>query len=230
MGRRRKPWTKAQIRRVVDSIWAGGYAAYRSSGGWNIWLSGPGANPSRRRFFIPERMLADRPPRWLFNRLVRAMRGSLTQLEGVQMISGAESRKLVQWCTRHAPKRDRPRLTARERARSAAIGRWLERAFKVPTTTHQASYLAERCRRGWVVHLHGNANRLRGHYLVPFRSLGPRGRVWSGTPFIAALKRSLSAIDGAELTSDFRFGSPTWWRIGRRGAPNGREARSPRAL
>jgi hypothetical protein len=212
---RRKPWTKAQVRRVCESIWAGGYAAFRSAKGWNVWLSGPGANPSRRRFFLPERVVLSRPPRWLFNRLVRAMRESLAQLEGVRAIGVAESRRLVRWCTRYAPRRPRARRTARERERFQAIDRWLKKAFHVPTTTHGAGYLAERSRRGWVVHLSGNNGPLRGHYLVPFRALGPRGRVWSGAPFVAALKQSLGSIRGVQHTNDLRFQSPTWRMRGR---------------
>lgn len=215
MGRRRKPWTKAQVRRVVDSIQAGGYTAYRSSEGWNIWLCGPGGYPCRRRFFLLERVVSEHPPRWLFNRLVRSMRDSLADLEGVQMITGAESRRLVRWCTRWAPKRKPRRRSARERARVIAWDRRRRKAFKVPTTTHHAGYFAKRSRRGWVVHLSGSGGPLRGIYLVPFGSLGPNGRKWSGAPLMGALKRSLGAIEGAERTSDFRFGSPTWWRTSR---------------
>jgi hypothetical protein len=220
MKEQRKPWTKAQIRRVCESVWAGGYAAFRSSRGWNVWLSGPGANPSRRRYFLPAQVVQSHPPRWLFNQLVRAMRQSLTQLEGARAISSAESRRLVRWCTRYAPRRSRVRRTARERERIRAIGRWLKKAFQVPTTTHGAGYLAERSRRGWVVHLSGNNGRLRGHYLVPFRALGPRGRVWSGAPFVAALKQSLGSIQGVQHTNDLRFQSPTWWMRGRGRRPS----------
>ena len=215
MSTRRRPWTKAQIRRVVDSIWPGGYSAYRSSKGWHIWLCGRGAYPCRRRFFLPARVLDGRAPRWLYNRLVRAMRDSLAGLDGVKMISGTESRRLVRWCTRRAPRRPRRRRTARQRAQSIAFYRRYRRAFKVPTTTHHAGYCAERSRRGWVVHLSGSNGRLRGHYLVPFNSLGPNGRTWSGAPLMAALKRSLGSIEEAERTSDYRFGSPTWWRTRR---------------
>jgi hypothetical protein len=215
MNEREKLWTKAQVRRVCESVWAGGYAAHRSSKGWNVWLSGPGANPSRRRFFLPERVVQSHPPRWLFDRLVRAMRESLAQLEGVRTISGAESCRLVRWCTRYAPRKPRVRRTTRELEHIQAIDRWLKKAFQVPTTTHGAGYLAERSRRGWVVHLSGNNGRLRGHYLVPFRALGPHGRVWSGAPFVAALKQSLGSIQGVQRTNDLRFRSPTWWRRSR---------------
>jgi hypothetical protein len=210
MSSRRRPWTKAQIRRVDDSIHAGGYAAYRSRRGWNVWLSGSGAGPSRRRFFIPERSLSARHPRWLCNRLVAALRQSLDNLEGVQLISGAEAQRLVRWCVRWNRK-PHPPLTARQRHRAAANRRWEKEAYRVPLTVHGAGYLAERSRRGWVVRLHSYSGRLRGHYLVPFRALGPNGRHWSGGPLMAALKRSLNEIEGIDRTSDRRYGTVTWW-------------------
>lgn len=150
MGKRRKPWSKAQIRRVVDSIWAGGYAAYRSREGWSIWLSGPGAGPSRRRFFIPGRVLADCHPGWLGNRLIAAMRQALDNLEGVRLISGSEALELVRWCTRWS-RCPRHRLTAKQRARVKVLRRWYKKAHKVPF--QGGGYTAERSRRGWVVRL-----------------------------------------------------------------------------
>jgi hypothetical protein len=211
MGSPRKPWSKAQIRRVIDSIHAGGYAAYRSRQGWNIWLSGPGAGPSRRRYFIPEASLASRSPRWLGNRLVTAVRESLDELEGVRLVSGAEAQRLVRWCVRSEPRRPRPPLTAKQRARRAEIARIDALTWRVPETVHGVGYTAERSRRGWVVRLRSYSGRLPGHYLVPFRALDSRGRKWSGVHLVAALKRSLSKIDGVQLTNDTKVVAPTGW-------------------
>ena len=210
MGSPRKPWSKAQIRRVVESIHCGGYVAYRSRHGWSIWLSGAGAGPSRRRFFIPEKLLNSRNPRWLSNRLIAAFRHSLESLEGVQHITGTEARKLVRWCVWW----DRPKrlpLTARQRARAAASRRWMKKAWRVPYTVHGAGYTSERSRRGWVVRLSSYSSRLRGHYLVPFRALRPHGRRWYGVPLFTALKRSLNGIEGVQRTNDFKIPCPTWW-------------------
>jgi hypothetical protein len=209
MGSPQKPWSKAKIRRVVESIHAGGYAAYRSRRGWSVWLSGAGAGPSRRRFFISEKLLSSRDPRWLSNRLIAALRQSLDSLEGVQRITGSEARELVRWCVRW-DRRPRPRLTARQRASAAAIGRRMKNAWRVPRTVHGAGYTAERSRRGWVVRLSAYSSRVRGHYLVPFRALRPHGRRWYGVPLIAALRRSLNGIEGVQRTNDFKIAGPTW--------------------
>jgi hypothetical protein len=146
MGSRLKPWSKAQVRRVLDAIHSGGCVAYRSRRGWSVWLSGDGAGPSRRRFFIPERSLSSRHPRWLGNLLTAAYRQALDNLEGVQLISGSEARNLVRWCTRWS-RSPRPPLTAEQRARIAACGRWLKRVWRVPETVQSGGYVAERSRR-----------------------------------------------------------------------------------
>lgn len=209
MGNPRKPWSKAKVRRVTESIRVGGYAAYRSRHGWSVWLSGDGAGPIRRRFFIPEESLNSRHPRWLSNRLIASLRQSFDGLEGVQQITAAEARELVRWCVRWT--RTRPILTARQRVRAAAIGRWMKKAWRVPYTVHGAGYMAERSRRGWVVRLSSYSGRLRVHYLVPFRAFRPHGRRWYGVPLIAALRRSLNGIEGAQRTSDFKMAGPTGW-------------------
>lgn len=209
----RKPWSKARVRRVVESVHAGGYAAYRSLRGWSVWLSGAGAGPSRRRFFIPEKLLSPRHPRWLGDRLIAALRQSLDGLEGARRISGSEARDLVRWCVRRAQSR-RPPLTARQRAKSAAIRRRMKTTWRVPRTVHGAGYTAERSRSGWVVRLSSYSGRLRGHYLVPFRALRTDGRRWHGVPLIAALKRSLNVIEGVQRTSDFEMAGPTGWAGG----------------
>jgi len=152
MGSRLKPWSKAQIRRVNESIYAGGYAPYRSHLGWNVWLSGDGAGPSRRRFFIPEKSIRSPHPRWLGNLLTAAYRQALDNLEGVQLISGSEARDLVRWCTRWN-RSPRPPLTATQRARAAAYRRWMNRVWRVPETVQGGGYMAERSRRGWVVRI-----------------------------------------------------------------------------
>jgi hypothetical protein len=209
MGGHRKPWTKAQIRRVVESLYFGGYAAYRSRQGWSVWLSGDGAGPSRRRFFIPERSLSSRHPRWLGNRLTAAYRQALEGLEGVQMISGTEARDLLRWCTRRS--RTRPGATASRSARAAKFRRWWKRVWRVPETVQGGGYSAERSRRGWVVRINSYSGRLRGHYLVPFRALRPHGRDWHAEFLVASLERALGGIDGAVRTDDLKGSSPTGW-------------------
>lgn len=209
MGSRRKPWSKRQVRRVLESMFAGGWAAYRSRPGWSVWLSGDGAGPSRRRFFIPDQSLRSRPPRWLGNRLSAAYRQALVSLEGVQMISGTEARNLLRWCTRWC--RTQHRLTRSQRARMAKTRRWLKLCWRVPETVQGGGYTAERSRRGWVVRISSNSGRLRGHYLVPFRALRPHGRDWYGVPLVTALEKALSEIQGAVRTDDLKGSSPTGW-------------------
>lgn len=232
MGSPRKPWSKAKVRRVLDALRSGGYVANRSRLGWSVWLSGDGAGPSRRRFFIPERSLASRHPRWLGNRLTAAYRQALDGLEGVKMISGTEARDLLRWCTRWI--RRQHRLTPSERARAAMYRRWYKQHFRVPETVQGGGYIAERSRRGWVVRISSYSGRLSGHYLIPFRALGPHGRDWSGEPLVTALERALSSIEGAVRTNDFRGSSPTGWPItqrarGRGLAPTRLRLRSPMA-
>lgn len=208
MGTRQKPWSKAKIQRVIESVHAGGFAAYRSHRGWHVWLSGPGAQPTRRRFFLPEKAVSPHHARWLGNRLIAAMHKALDGLEGAQQITGAEARDLVRWCTRWS--RHHPQLTAGERARAAMARRWLKKTWRVPQTVQGGQYLAERSRRGWVVRLSSYSGRVRGHYLVPFRALRPHGRNWNGRALVSSLARSLAAIVGAQTADDFRFPSPTW--------------------
>ncbi len=219
MGSRRKPWSKAKVRRVLESIHAGGYSANRSRRGWSVWLSGEGAGPSRRRFIIPEKSLRSRHPRWLGHRLTAAYRRALRSFEGVQMISGIEARDLLRWCTRWA--RSRHRLTASERARAAKYRRWDRPHFRVPETVQGGGYVAERSRRGWVVRISSYSGRLRGHYLVPFRALRPHGRNWHGAPLVVALERALRGIEGAERTNDFNGSSPTGWPLTAHARVNG---------
>ncbi len=209
MGSRREPWSKRQVRRVNESMFAGGWAAYRSRPGWSVWLSGDGAGASRRRFFIPDRSLSSRHPRWLGNRLTAAYRQALETLEGTQMISGTEARDLVRWCTRRS--RTQHRLTRSRRARVVKIRRWLKLCWRVPETVQGGGYTAERSRRGWVVRISSYSGRLRGHYLVPFRALRPHGRNWYGVPLVTALERALSEIQGAVRTDDLKGSSPTGW-------------------
>jgi hypothetical protein len=209
MARTRRPWSKAKVRRVLESIHAGGFAAYRSSHGWNVWLSGSGAWPARRRFFLPEKSVSPHQPRWLGNRLVAALRHALSGLEGVQSITGTEAKELVHWCTRWSQHRPN-KWTAPERAGVAKVRRWMKEAWRVPETVQGGQYTAERSRRGWVVRLSSYSGRLRGHYLVPFRALRPHSRDWHGGAFVASLVASLTSIEGAQATDDFRFGSPTW--------------------
>jgi len=228
MGSRLKPWSKAQVRRVLDAIHSGGYVAYRSRRGWSVWLSGDGAGPSRRRFFIPEKSLSSRHPRWLGNLLTAAYRQALDNLEGVQLISGSEARNLVRWCTRWN-RSPRPPLTAEQRARVAACGRWLKRVWRVPETVQGGEYVAERSRRGWVVRISSQSGRLRGHYLVPFRALRPHGRNWYGVPLVAALERALNGIEGVVRTDDFKGSSPTGWPMHGRAPVTRIRFRSPMA-
>jgi hypothetical protein len=215
MGSRRKPWTKAQVRRVLESWYAGGYAAYRSRLGWSVWLSGDGAGPSRRRFFIPDASIRSHPARWLGRRLTAAYRQALDGLEGAQMISGSEARDLLRWCTRwrRPRKRTRHRWTASQRAHWARYDRWRKLAWRVPETVQGGGYSAERSRRGWVVRISSYSGRVRGHYLVPFRALRPHGRNWHGTPLVAALERALSEIEGVVRTDDLQGSSPTGWPV-----------------
>jgi hypothetical protein len=210
MSKPRKPWSKAKVRRVLDSLFVGGYAAYRSRDGWNVWFSGAGAGPSRRRFFIPARVAAEHPPRWLGNRLTAAMRESVEGLEGVRMIPGREAQALVRWQVRWVRhKKFEP--TPAQRAKMRVYDRWYRRAYKAPQTIQRGSYSAERSRRGWVVRLDGSAGRLRGHYLVPFRALDARTRQWDGRAIFSALGRSMRAVDSARPTDDRRFAAPTIW-------------------
>ncbi len=211
MGSRRKPWSKRQIQRVNDSIFAGGWAAYRSRPGWSVWLSGDGAGPSRRCFFIPDASLRARQPHWLGHRLTAAYRSALDGLEGVRVISGTEARELTRWCTRWC--RTRLRLTRSQRARVAKLRRWRELCWRVPETVQGGGYTAERSRRGWVVRISTYSGRVRGHYLVPFRALRPHGRNWYGVPLVAALEQALAGIEGAVRTDDLKGSSPTGWPV-----------------
>ncbi len=183
-------------------------------------MSGDGAGPSRRRFFIPERSLASRHPRWLGQRLTAAYRQALDGLEGVQMISGTEARELLRWCTRWS--RRRHRLTPSERARVAIYRRWYKAHFSVPETVQGGGYTAERSCRGWVVRINSYSGHLRGHYLVPFRALRSHGRDWSGEPLVAAIERVLNGIEGAVRTDDLKGFSPTGWPITQRARARGR--------
>lgn len=211
MGTGRKPWSRAKVRRVIDSVHSGGFAAYRSRLGWSIWLSGDGAGPSRRRCFVPDRSLHSRHSRWLGNRLTGAYRHALERLDGVQMISGSEARSLLRWCTRWVRPRSRPRLTAAQRAQATKFQNWRQRAYRVPETVQGGGYSAERSRRGWVVRLSSSSGRLRGIYLVPFRALGPDGMNWTGEFLVASLLKRLSGIEGTVLTNDQKGSAPTGW-------------------
>ncbi len=209
MGSHRRPWSKRKIRRVLESMFAGGWAAYRSRLGWSVWLSGDGAGPSRRRFFIPDRSLRSRHPRWLGNRLAAAYRQALEGLEGAHRISGTEARDLLRWCTRWV--RPRHHYTRSQRQRMARTRRWLELCWRVPTTVQGGGYTAERSRRGWVVAIGSYSGSRRRHYLVPFRALRPNGRTWSGVPLVTALERALAEIEGVARTDDLRGSAPTGW-------------------
>lgn len=115
MGSRRKTWSRAKICRVMESVHSGGFAAYRSRLGRSIWLSGDGAEPNRRRGFVPNRSLRSRHARWLGARLTGAYRRALSRIDGAQMISGSVARDLLRWCTRWVRPRSQPRLTATQR-------------------------------------------------------------------------------------------------------------------
>jgi len=206
-----KPWSKAKIRRVLESFYCGGYTAYRSREGWNVWFSGAGAGPTRRRFFIPARIAAGHHPRWLGNRLTAAMRQATVSLEGVRMIPGREAQALVRWQVRWVRHKKKPRYTAAQRAKMRAHKRWCRCAVKVPQTMQQGGYSAERSRRGWVVRFNTISGRLPGRFLVPFRAIDARTRRWNGRPIFSALTRSLRMVECARPTDDRHFGAPTIW-------------------
>ena len=194
MGSRLKPWSKAKIRRVNDSIHSGGYVAERSRQGWVVRMHDSGSARLADNYLIPFTALQAHEVPWLTRRLRRAWRQSVNGLEGVRRISGPEAWQLVRWCTRWK----RPR-----RKESAAVRKAREDAYarKMRNLEDGGWYLAERSRRGWVVRQGAHWSRVRGIYLIPFRALRPHMRRWHGGPFVGAWRQSLRSLKGARRIS-----------------------------
>jgi len=194
MSRQRKPWSRAKVRRVLESTFVGGYGAYRRRNGWDLQFSGCGAGSGGRRLFIPARSLAEHSPAWLKNIMLAGMRQAIEELRGVTTISGREAQALTRWCVRYA-RSPKPELTASQRARIAESKRsW--RQLDVPLEMHGGGYEALRSRRGWVIKLSSMSGPLRGRYLVPFRAFGPRTRTWRGGAIFAELERRMMEVSG----------------------------------
>jgi hypothetical protein len=195
-----KPWSKTKIRRVWESIHAGGYVVEGSRAGCVVRLSDSPAGDTGGDYLIPSKSLPIRHKRWLGRRLIGVLRHWLGELEGVREISGSEARELTRWCTRWSRARA---LTATERRGGKAI--------KSQRIVYGAGYLAERSRRGWVVSLNSVSGRLWGHYLVPFRAFGSHQRAWNGDLFVDELRRALVGIPGVRRISVSEVASLLRW-------------------
>ena len=192
----RKPWSKAKVRRVIESVHAGGCSAHRTDRGWVVWLTDSGAPNLRNCYLVPLGALRSRHKWWLGNRMIRALRETLDGLEGTKRIGAAEARELVRWCVRWVPRRrstdDKRAAAARRKVKPQSVAEMVQRA----------GYLAERSRRGWVVRLSSQSSRrLRGHYLVPFRALRSERRRWRGSRLIAGLQDALQGLHGLRRIS-----------------------------
>lgn len=194
MGSRLKPWSKAKIRRVIDSVHSGGYSVCRTRHGWIVRMHDSGSARLTGNYLVPFAVVPGHDATWLVCRLRDAWRAAVRELECSQRISGAEAWQLVSWCTRWKRPRRKEGAATRQ-ARRAAYAR------KMRPLEDGGGYLAERSRRGWVVRQHAQWSRVRGIYLVPFRALGPDGRRWQGGPFVAAWQRSLRELPGVRVIS-----------------------------
>ena len=190
MSRTRKPWTKAKIRRVCESIWAGGYLAERTTKGCLLRLSYPRSGLVASSYLIPPSSLPDHQGQWLGRRFIGVMRHWLAALDGTRRLGGAEARDLTRWLTR----RGRPKYSSP--AEAAAVKRKAKR-IQFAEMIHCGGYTAERTRKGWIVRLNSRAGRLRGQYLVPFRALDSRNRDWNDRVLMLAMKQSVRGIQSA---------------------------------
>ncbi len=191
MSSRLKPWSRAKVRRVLESHHGGGYTIERSPCGWVVSLTD--SSPQRPRYYlIPFPSLEGRSLRWLGARLLGALRRAALGMEGVERIDGREAWRLRCWLVRWVR---RPRRSAAARRRAAARSRaWVRR---MRDTVAHAGYQAERSRRGWVLRLHAPSGRSAGIYLIPFRALGRPRRDWWPAPLVAGMARSLRSLPRA---------------------------------
>jgi hypothetical protein len=188
-----KRWTKARIRRINESVFCGGYSAHKTVRGWVVVISSSDPRRCWGTYLLPTRALRGRSRWWLPRLLVRALRESIDSRGGTYRVTGVEAWNLVRWCFRTG----RPAPLTDEQRKVADSLKRRERPQRVPFTTHYLGYLVERSRRGWVVRVRGNGRGLPRPHVIPFRALGPNGRVWNGSWIVAALRRCVASIDGA---------------------------------
>ena len=176
-----------RISRIFESSHVGSCSVQRTRLGWVVRVIDSGCERYQSNYLIPIRTLRSHHLRWLALQLIKAMRNSLCEREGMRLITGAEASQLVCWLTKGTVCR-RPRRTAASKRR--------ERKWRPNPSDYSASWDAERSRRGWVVRLSTSSGRLRGHYLIPFRGLRSYGRNWPSGPLSEAMHRVLSSLEG----------------------------------
>jgi hypothetical protein len=179
MNARTNTWSQAKrIRRVWDSVHAGGYAIEESPQGLVVTLSDSREASRPMCFLLPRRRDYEQRASLLHRSLLGALRRTILATRGTRRIAGREAWQLRRWLVRWAPKRSSrtvPHPAAPPRAKVST------RSDRKSPRPKNAGYIAERSRRGWVLRVSTSASsNSRGIYLVPFMAMSNRDRDWDG--------------------------------------------------